>query len=98
MRDLLDDCARSFNHANHVVACPIYRAGEKPIEGYDEFRVAGALRNHGHRSVRPVTSLSDAVEHLAQTVQPGDVVITLGAGDVNRICDQLAARLSDTPA
>ena len=98
VRDLLDDFARSFNHANHVVACPIYRAGEKPIEGYDEFRVAGALRNHGHRSVRPVASLSDAVEHLAQTVQPGDVVITLGAGDVNQICDQLATLLSDTPA
>jgi UDP-N-acetylmuramate--alanine ligase len=95
VRDLLDDFARSFNLASHVVACPIYRAGEKPIEGYDVTRVAGALRNHGHRSVMPVTDLDAAVEHLAETVRPGDVVITLGAGDVNRVCSGLAHALTD---
>ena len=94
VRDLLDDFARSFNHAAHVVACPIYRAGEQPIEGYDAFRVAEALRNHGHRSVRPVTDLAAATRHLAETVQPGDVVITLGAGDVNRICGELHSALT----
>ncbi|HCH62492.1 MAG: UDP-N-acetylmuramate--L-alanine ligase [Deltaproteobacteria bacterium] len=98
VRDLLDDFARSFNQANHVVACPIYRAGEKPIEGLDALRVAAALRNHGHRSVQPVTSLAEAGEHLASVVQPGDVVITLGAGDVNTVCGRLAEHLTDSPA
>ncbi len=93
VRDLLADFARSFNLASHVVVCPIYRAGERPIEGLDEFSVAGALRDYGHRSVRPVTDLEAAVEHLAEVVQPGDVVITLGAGDVNAICAALAERL-----
>jgi len=94
VRDLLDDFARSFNLANHVVACPIYRAGEKPLEGYDVFRVAGALRDHGHRSVRPVTDLDAAAAHLAEFVQPGDVVITLGAGNVNQVCGALAEALA----
>ncbi len=95
IRDLLDDFARSFNQANHVVACPIYRAGEQPIEGFDVFRVSEALRNHGHRSVRPVDSLAAATDHLAEVVRPGDVVITLGAGDVNKVCGLLADRLSE---
>lgn len=95
VRDLLDDFARSFNLANHVVACPIYRAGEKPIDGYDVYTVSEALRNHGHRSVKPVADLDQAIAHLAQTVRPGDVVITLGAGDVNRVCSGLADALAD---
>ena len=95
VRDLLDDFARSFNLASHVVACPIYRAGEKPIEGYDVDRVAGALRNHGHRSVQPVPDLDTATTHLASMVRPGDVVITLGAGDVNRVCSGLADALTE---
>jgi UDP-N-acetylmuramate--alanine ligase len=95
VRDLLEDFARSFNEANHVVACPIYRAGEKPIEGYDVFRISEALRNHGHRSVRPVDSLEAAASHLATVVRPGDVIITLGAGDVNKVCSLLADHLSE---
>ncbi len=95
VRDLLDDFARSFNRASHVVACPIYRAGEKPIEGYDVYRVAGALRNHGHRSVFPAPDLAAAVSHLAEMVRPGDVVITLGAGNVNQVCGGLAAALAE---
>jgi len=95
VRDLLDDFARSFNLANHVVVCPIYRAGEKPIEGLDEWRVAGALREHGHRSVRAVTDLDGGAAHLADFVRPGDVVITLGAGNVNQICGRLATAISE---
>ena len=93
VRDLLDDFARSFNLANHVVVCPIYRAGEKPIEGLDEWTVAAALRDHGHRSVKAVTDLDAAAAHLAELAQPGDVVITLGAGNVNQLCGRLAADL-----
>ncbi len=91
VRDLLEDFARSFNLANHVVVCPIYRAGESPIEGLDEWRVAGALRDHGHRSVQAVTDLDGGAAHLGSFVQPGDVVITLGAGNVNQLCGRLAA-------
>ena len=93
VRDLFEDFARCFNQAGHVVVCPIYRAGETPIEGIDHHRLAAALREHGHRSVSTVEDLDEAVAHLAALVQPGDAVIALGAGDVNRICAPLAAQL-----
>jgi UDP-N-acetylmuramate--alanine ligase len=92
---LQDDFARSFNAATHVVVCPIYRAGEKPIPEIHHHGVAQSLVDHGHRSVVVADSLDDAVEHLALVAQPGDVVITLGAGDVNRVCTQLSQRLRD---
>ena len=69
---------------------PVYAAGEQPIELPD---MAQGLVAHGHRSVHAVADLDGAVQHLLQMVQPGDIVITLGAGNVNRVCDDLAAAL-----
>jgi len=97
VRDLMDEFSRAFNAASHVVVCPIYRAGEAPIEGIDRHRMASALTHHGHRSVHTVDDLDAAVDHLADVVKPGDVVITLGAGDVNSCCGALAERLGGEP-
>ena len=91
--DLLEQFCQSFNAASHVVVCPIYAAGEKPIEGVDAARIVRGLADHGHRSVLGVTDLESATEHLVGYVRPGDIVITLGAGDVNRVCGMLADRL-----
>ena len=93
VRDLLDDFARCFNHAGQVVVCPIYRAGERPLEGIDHEHLATLLAQYGHHDVLPVADLDAATEHLAATVRPGDVVVTLGAGDVNSVCAALAQRL-----
>ncbi|MCK6503309.1 UDP-N-acetylmuramate--L-alanine ligase [Myxococcota bacterium] len=98
VRDLFDDFARAFNQADHVVVCPIYRAGEAPIEGIDHHRLGAALTEHGHRSVAVADSLDEATSHLSLTVRPDDVVITLGAGDVNRICELLAQHLAGAAA
>jgi UDP-N-acetylmuramate--alanine ligase len=93
VRDLFDSFVRCFNDATEVVVCPIYRAGEAPIEGIDHSSLAAGLVDHGHRDVRRVDSLAEAVQHLSETVKPGDVVITLGAGDVNQVCSGLAEYL-----
>lgn len=90
VRDLHSDFCRAFNAADHVVVTPVYAAGEQPIELPD---MAQGLVAHGHRSVHAVADLDGAVQHLLQMVQPGDIVITLGAGNVNRVCDDLAAAL-----
>ena len=90
VRDLFSDFCLAFNAADHVVVTPIYAAGEEPLDLED---MADGLIAHGHRSVESVGSLEEAVDHLADIVRPSDVVITLGAGNVNRVCEELAHRL-----
>lgn len=83
----------AFNRADHVLVCPVYRAGEEPIPGVDHDALAEEMRHRGHRGTAPVESLEEAVDWLVDAVQPGDVVIALGAGDVNRVCTELLERL-----
>lgn len=93
VHDLSQEFCQSFHLATHVVVCPIYAAGESPIAGVDHHGLAEGIRAAGHRSVRAVEDLDAALEHLVGVVRPGDLVLTLGAGDVNRICVPLADRL-----
>ena len=94
VNDLFEDFCRSFNNANHVVVCPIYRAGEHPIEGITPRSISQKLKDFGHRSAYDVESLERAMEHLQTYMLPGDVIITLGAGNVNLLCQQLGALLN----
>lgn len=93
VRDLLDEFATCFHEAGHVVVCPVYRAGEAPIEGIDERSIAARIGAFGHRSVEAVGDLAAAGAHLLGVMQPGDVVITLGAGDVNKLCQTVPEAL-----
>ena len=94
VRDLFDDFVRSFNHATEVIVCPVYRAGEQPIEGLDHHKLAQGMIEHGHRGVTVVDSLEQATACLSENRQPGDIVITLGAGNVNEVCTTLEAALN----
>jgi UDP-N-acetylmuramate--alanine ligase len=93
VHELQTDFCGSFNAAAQVVVCPVYAAGEAPIPGVDHHALAQGMGEQGHRNVVAVNDLDAALEHLAGNVRPGDVVITLGAGDVNRICAPLAERI-----
>ena len=93
--DLKDDFCASFNAATHVVVCPVYAAGEAPLEGADAGSLARGMLSQGHRSVFEATSLDAATTHLARWVREGDIVVTLGAGDVNRVCTALAEQLRE---
>lgn len=91
---LRDEFCQSFHGAGVVIVLPVYAAGEEPIEGASAEALVHGLHERGHRSVQTARSLDHALELLVDTVRPGDVVITLGAGDVNRLCASLAAHLS----
>jgi len=94
VRDLFDDFVRCFNHATEVIVCPVYRAGEQPIEDLDHHKLAQGMIEHGHRGVTVVESLDEATSVLTEDRESGDIVITLGAGDVNRVCSDLEAALN----
>ena len=91
---LKDDFCRAFNAAAVVVVVPVYAAGELPIEGATQEALVQGLVDHGHRGVVTAPSVDGAVDVLESLVRPGDIVITLGAGDVNRACGALADRLA----
>jgi len=93
VQDLWADFCGSFNRAAEVLVCPIYAAGEAPVEGITHERLAAEMRERGHRGTRAVDDLDGAVEHLVGSVSEGDVVITLGAGHVNRVCTLLLEAL-----
>jgi UDP-N-acetylmuramate--alanine ligase len=88
---LWDDFTRAFNKADVVLVCDIYAAGEKPIPGITSEQLARAIAEHGHGAVRYVRDRAELATELARLARPGDVVIALGAGDVNKVLAPVAA-------
>jgi UDP-N-acetylmuramate--alanine ligase len=94
LRDHWDDFCAAFNRADLVVVCPVYAAGEAPIPGVDHEAWGTALRERGHRNTWVVGSLDAATAELTDRVAAGDLVVTLGAGNVNEVCGALLERLA----
>jgi UDP-N-acetylmuramate--alanine ligase len=98
LRDLFEDFCTCFNDAHHVIVADVYPAGESPIEGYGRDNLIDGLRRHGHRAVNALDSLKDLPTMIADTANPGDLVVFLGAGNItawaNALPEQLSAELS----
>jgi UDP-N-acetylmuramate--alanine ligase len=88
-KDLMDEFARSFNNADVLLITDIYAASEDPIEGVTSEALAEAVTKFGHKNARYVGSLESAVNVLSSEVKAGDMVITLGAGNVLRAGEKL---------
>ena len=58
-------------------------------------RLVDGIIGHGHRNVSYCGSLEETAEYLGEVVEKGDLVVTLGAGNVNQVCDLLAKRLKE---
>ena len=76
-----------------LLVTDVYPAGEKPIEGATGEELADAIRAHGHRAVSFVRDKKQVASALADIVEPGDLVIALGAGDINASARELLAAL-----
>jgi UDP-N-acetylmuramate--alanine ligase len=85
----------SFDHAFKVVLMDVYSAGETPIPGVDGRTICDAVLDHNPRAqVAYLPHRRDVVRYLASQVRPGDLVMTMGAGDVTAIGPELAKELS----
>ena len=93
--DLMQEFARSFNNADVVFITDIYAASEDPIEGVTSEALTAAIKRFGHKDVNYIGPLENAPGLLRDVVQSGDLVVTLGAGTVNRVCDQLLGLLRE---
>jgi UDP-N-acetylmuramate--alanine ligase len=97
-RDLFEDFTRAFNKADVLVVTEVYAAGEASIPGATGESLATAIREHGHHSVHYVGDKKLVGGKLAEIVRPNDIVISLGAGDINASVRELLATLSkETP-
>jgi UDP-N-acetylmuramate--alanine ligase len=92
--DLFEDFARCFGEADAVIVAPIYEAGEAPIEGITHKTLAEAIRGTGHEHVQTIEGQDELTALLGEMVQPGDLVICLGAGDISRWAHALPVSLA----
>jgi UDP-N-acetylmuramate--alanine ligase len=97
-RDLGEQFGPALRGADHVVVTSVYSAGEEPIAGVDARRIVAAARQAGVQKISYVDSWEEAVDLILPEVEAGDLVLTLGAGDVWKAGDLLAARIAASPA
>jgi UDP-N-acetylmuramate--alanine ligase len=90
---LFDAFGPSLAGADHVVITDIYAAGEDPLPGIDLEAFAARVRSQLSVPVDVVPNLVDVAPALARIASPGDVIITLGAGSIAAVPDQLLALL-----
>jgi UDP-N-acetylmuramate--alanine ligase len=90
---LLDDFARAFHAADRVVMLDIYAASEKPIEGVTAEALVERMRQFGHKGVEYAGSSGAGVEAIVRGVEPGDMILTLGAGSVSQLADKILEKL-----
>jgi UDP-N-acetylmuramate--alanine ligase len=95
-KHLFDEFTRAFNGADVLIVTEVYPAGERPIEGATGEALAEAIRAHGHRAVSYVADKKNVARALFDIVQGGDLVIALGAGDINASGRELLSMLSST--
>jgi UDP-N-acetylmuramate--alanine ligase len=88
-RDLLSEFVTAFNDADVLMVLGIYAASEEPIPGISGDALAQAIRSHGHRDVTYVEKRADAAAGLLPRLREGDLVVTLGAGDVTQVGPEL---------
>jgi UDP-N-acetylmuramate--alanine ligase len=89
-RHLRQEFLTAFNQTDVLIVMDIYPAGEAPIPGVTGEDLAEGIRAHGHRNVIYLgNDRTRVLEHLAEITRPGDLVLTLGAGDVSQLGPEL---------
>jgi UDP-N-acetylmuramate--L-alanine ligase len=92
-RALLGEFAGAFHDASEVFITEIYAASEAAMAGVTGETVAEAVRGSGHAQVHYEPTLGRLRAAVNAILQPGDLVITLGAGDIHRVAQHLAEGL-----
>ena len=92
LSDLFEDFSTCFNDADSVLIADVYAAGEQPIDGISGPALAKSVTGHGHRKVGTTTKATLATD-LKSDLEPGDLVICLGAGDITYWAADLADAL-----
>ena len=91
---LYDRFVIAFNDADVLLVAPIYSAGERSLEGVDAEGLCRGIKEHGHKEVLLCKDRDDILKRLMGILKPGDVVMTLGAGNIHRVAESLLEQLA----
>lgn len=92
-QELMDDFVVAFNNADVLYILDIYAASEAPIEGVTAEVLADNIKRFGHKHVQYIGGLDEAAAKVIPALQSGDLVITLGAGSITGLSDEIVEKL-----
>ncbi len=92
-RDLVLEFSRSFLDADMLIVLDIYPAGEQPIEGVHSTILTEKIREAGYRNVVYMEDRENATDYIVELSREGDVVLTLGAGNVWKAGEEIVTKL-----
>jgi UDP-N-acetylmuramate--alanine ligase len=92
-RDFYDEFGRSFFNADVLVLTDVYPAREEPIQGINGELIANAAKEFGHKQVFYIQNKQDIPDFLMKIKQKGDIIITMGAGDIWKFGEAFIKRL-----
>jgi UDP-N-acetylmuramate--alanine ligase len=92
-RDFYDEFGRSFFNADVLIVTDVYPAREEPIQGVSGDLIVNAAREFGHKNVIYVPEKKDIPAYLMKIKQPGDMIITMGAGDIWKFGEEFITQL-----
>jgi UDP-N-acetylmuramate--alanine ligase len=88
-----DQFGHCFDGAHKVFISDIYPAGEKPIPGVSAHTIIERVKKESSVKIEYASSIDAMLDRVCEEAQPGDVVITMGAGDITKAADKLLERL-----
>ncbi|MBP1654915.1 MAG: murC, partial [Bacteroidetes bacterium] len=92
-RDFYDEFGRAFFNADVLVLTDVYPAREEPIQGVSGELIVNAAREFGHKNVNYVPDKKDIPAYLLKIKRPGDIIITMGAGDIWKFGEEFIKNL-----
>jgi UDP-N-acetylmuramate--alanine ligase len=92
-QELMNEFALCFNNADVLFVTDIYAASEQPIEGITAEILTENIKQYGHKNVQYIGDVESAAEKVMPFLQEGDLVITLGAGSITRLSDEIVEKL-----
>ncbi len=93
VRFLKEELASAFQETDVLVLTEIYAAGEKPLAGVSGQALFEAVRRRGQKEVLFIPDKSRIADYLMPILRPGDMVITMGAGDIGTVAEEIIERL-----
>jgi UDP-N-acetylmuramate--alanine ligase len=94
-KHLLDEFGTAFHQADDLYVLDIYAASEPEIEGVTTESLLEKIRSYGHRSAHYASSMEEGVAAIAAASQSGDLIVTLGAGNVSQAAEKILEKLRE---